>query len=66
MCSVAVISSGENVPCPKCMNTGGVVSPYSQNSTLSTVYDSFSWQIPSIVNFGLRSITDNTTVNQMM
>ena len=65
MCSVAVISSGENLPCPKCMNSGGVLSAYSQNSTYSTIYDSFNWQIGSIINYGLRNETDNKYVNQM-
>ena len=64
MCSAVITSSGENLPCPKCMNNDGISTGYAQNETYK-VYDSFIWTIGSVLNYGLRTESDNASVNTM-
>ena len=65
MCSVAFLSSGQNLPCPKCMNTGGTMSFYAQNATYSTTADSFIWQIGSVKNYRLTTLNVGDNINEM-
>ena len=65
ICSVIVHASGENLPCPKCMNQGNV-NAYSQNNTLFGTYDSIQWSVSQLTNYGLRTESiDLPKVNQM-
>ncbi len=64
ICSVVVHQSGENLPCPKCMNQGSVYA-YSQNSTIFNTYDSIQWSVGSVVNYNLRQQFDFPNANQM-
>jgi hypothetical protein len=61
-CSVVVNNNGENIPCPKCLNSG-VLSPFAQNSTVSNIYDSFSYYLGGVTNYNLRTTADNPQVN---
>lgn len=64
VCSVVVASSGENLPCPKCMNTG-VLKPYAQNTSFTKLYDSFSWYVGSVRKLSMRTTLDNPNVDTM-
>lgn len=64
ICSVVVTSSGENTPCPKCMNTG-ILSASSQNSSLYSTYDGIIWSLGAVQNYNLRTTSDKLDVNKM-
>lgn len=64
LCSAVVTYSGENIPCGKCINSG-VLKPYAQDTTASTVHDSFSYYVKKVKNFGLRSTSDDPNVNNV-
>ncbi|CAF0786583.1 unnamed protein product [Brachionus calyciflorus] len=64
ICSVVITSSGENLPCPKCMNTGSLEA-YSQNSSLYDTYDGILWSLAAVPNYNLRTTADNLDVNKM-
>lgn len=65
LCSVVVTSSGENLPCPKCMNTGSLQSYSQNNESVLNGYDSFKWSLPQVRNFNFRTTADNPNVNKM-
>lgn len=64
VCSAVVNYNGENVPCGKCIN-GGVLQPYAQNSTVSNIYDSFTYYVDNVMNFNLRTVADDPNVNNL-
>jgi hypothetical protein len=64
LCSAVVTYSGENLPCPKCMDTAQVYS-YAQLSNYS-IPDAFIWTIDSLANLGLRATSESASANTMM
>lgn len=64
LCSVVVNYNGENVPCGKCLNNG-VLRPYAQNTTVSNVYDSFSYYVNNVRNYNLRTTTEDPNANNL-
>lgn len=64
MCSAVVNYNGENIPCGKCLNSG-VLQPYAQNSSVSSVYDSFSYYVNNVRNYNLRTTSDDPNVNNL-
>lgn len=54
MCSVVVGFIGANLPCSSCLGPGSLLS-YAQNTTFSNLYDSFSWSLGTVMNFGFIS-----------
>jgi hypothetical protein len=55
ICSVVPISSGENIPCPNCLNQG--IATYNTQR--------FSWDLDKFQNLGIRSSpTDVLNANQ--
>jgi hypothetical protein len=66
ICSAIVYASGENLPCPKCLNEQKTISYYKSNESESNVYDSMLWSVNNIHNKNLRSeLDDNPNVNLM-
>ncbi len=63
MCTVVVTSSGENLPCPKCMNTGQL-NNYAQSNTYD-IQDSFKWTIDHVKNYNIRLIAESENANKM-
>ncbi|RNA15674.1 hypothetical protein BpHYR1_008571 [Brachionus plicatilis] len=64
ICSAVVTSSGENMPCPKCMNKAKLNS-FSLNSSLYSTHDGMTWSLGSVLNFNLRTTNDNPEVNKI-
>lgn len=64
LCSVVVSSTGENLPCPKCLNSGSL-DIYALYSAAANITDSFVWSLPVIANFAFRNTSDYPNVNQM-
>ena len=56
ICSVVPIASGENIPCPNCLNQG--ISTYSATD--------YTWTLSSLMNLAVRNQpTDLANANQM-
>ena len=62
VCSAVVISSGENMPCPKCMNSAKFNS-FPLNSSLYSTHTGMRWSHESVSNYNLRTINDKLDVN---
>lgn len=63
LCSAVVSWSGQNLPCPKCMNSG-IISAYAQNDTFNSTYDSFTWY-SSVRTYDIVSTNDDPDANTM-
>lgn len=64
VCSVVSTYTGENVPCPKCVNSG-VLEPYPQNTSVANTFDSFTYYINNVMNYNLRTVADDPNVNNL-
>lgn len=64
VCSAVVTSSGENMPCPKCMNNAKFNS-FPLNSSIYSTHTGIIWSHQSVRNFNLRTIDDQPDVNKI-
>ena len=62
-CAIVATSSGQNIPCSKCINDGYnyYYSQYDDEEDL----DSVSWSIQGVRNLNLRKASDFLNVNQL-
>ena len=65
LCSAVIMSTGENLPCPKCMNMASLRTYAETNAGNSTINDAFEWTIPAIMNFGFRNTSESPNANKM-
>lgn len=62
--SLKPLYSGENLPCPQCVNTISSQIKYSKN-TIKIANDRLTWNISNLKNSNLRSLEENSTVNRI-